>query len=57
MELQIKGKQRICRHCKGDIYTFQPRYKAVEGYYCFNDAVIKKLHDGAMKFIKGVVNG
>ena len=57
MKLQRKGKRKACRHCKHTIFSFEPRYKATEGHYCVNDGRIKRLHDGAMKFIKGIING
>ena len=56
MRLLLKGKRRTCRHCKDNIYSFQARYKAVEGFYCVPDGKVKRLHDGVMKFIKGIVN-
>ena len=55
MEFIKAGKLRTCRHCKDNIYSFQARYRAVEGFYCVYDAKIKRLHDGVMKFIKGIV--
>ncbi len=57
MKLQRKGKRKTCRQCNHTIFSFEPRYKATEGHYCVNDGRIKRLHDGAMKFIKGIING
>jgi len=55
MRLLQKGKRRTCRHCKDTIFSFQARYKAVEGFYCVSDGKVKRLHDGVMKFIKGII--
>ena len=57
MRLINNGKRRKCRHCKELIYSFEPRYTANEGVYCVNDGRVKSLHEGMMKFVKGVVNG
>jgi hypothetical protein len=52
MTNQERGKQRSCRKCKEVIYSFQRRYKAREGYYCYYDGRIKYLHDGVMNWIR-----
>ena len=54
MEFINAGKLRTCRHCKDNIYSFQARYKAVEGFYCVYDAKIKRLHDASIKWIRSV---
>ena len=52
MEFIKAGKRRTCRHCKDNIYSFQARYKAVEGFYCVPDGRVKRLHDASIKWIR-----
>jgi hypothetical protein len=57
MEL-IKGngqKRTSCRDCGELITSADYKYKSVEGYYCFYDGRIKRLHDGVMNWISQAI--
>ena len=54
----IKGKKRCkCKACGALICSNDYKYKASEGYYCFYYGRVASLHNGFMKWLKGVLNG
>lgn len=53
----IKGKKRCkCQTCGAYVWNGDLVYVAVEGRHCFSCGRIKSLHNGFMKWLKGVLN-
>ena len=53
----VKGKKRCeCKECGKLILSNDYKYIATEGIYCSYHGRVKSLHDGVMKFIRGISN-